>query len=186
MAKTRMADQSAPRDMVSEPLIPPPTAGLEHDSLPRPGDRIEVRIPAHAEYVRVVRLVVTGVASRLAFSVDDIEDIKLAVTEACNNAILHASPQNAADKLPVVVVQFAPRREALEILVSDEGRVAPPGLPEAATRPLTHDSTADLPESGWGLLLIQALMDEVEHHTGPTSDTTVRMVKYVPAHAEDR
>ena len=42
------------------------------------------------EFVRVVRLAVMGVASRMPFSYDDIEDIKLAVSEACNNAILHA------------------------------------------------------------------------------------------------
>jgi len=143
---------------------------------------VELRIPATAEYVRVVRLAVTGVASRLAFSVDDIEDIKLAVTEACNNAILHAAPPQAGpSQLPLVVVQFSPRADGLEISVSDEGRVAPPGLPDVANRDLSGEASTDLPESGWGLLLIQTLMDEVEHHTGAASDTTVRMVKYVRA-----
>ena len=53
-------------------------------------NEIALQIPSDAEYVRVVRLTVIGVASRMAFSYDDIEDIKLAVSEACNNAILHA------------------------------------------------------------------------------------------------
>jgi serine/threonine-protein kinase RsbW len=53
-------------------------------------NEIALQIPSDAEYVRVVRLAVIGVASRMAFSYDDIEDIKLAVSEACNNAILHA------------------------------------------------------------------------------------------------
>lgn len=58
-------------------------------------NEIALQIPSDAEYVRVVRLAVIGVASRMAFSYDDIEDIKLAVSEACNNAILHAQIPHA-------------------------------------------------------------------------------------------
>ena len=55
--------------------------------------RIELTIPAGSEWVRVARLTVAGVASRLPFPVDAVEDIKLAVTEAINNAIQHAPLQ---------------------------------------------------------------------------------------------
>ena len=53
--------------------------------------RIELKIPAASQWVRVARLTVAGVASRLHFGIEAIEDIKLATAEAINNAILHAS-----------------------------------------------------------------------------------------------
>jgi serine/threonine-protein kinase RsbW len=138
---------------------------------------VRLSIPALSEYVRVVRLAVTGVASRMPFAYDEVEDIKLAVSEACNNAILHAAPA-ASTALPMVTVELTLHADRLEVAVSDEGRLAPPGLP--APRKQTADAhlrEAQLPENGLGLLLIQTLMDEVSHHTSPVEQTTVRMTK---------
>ena len=42
---------------------------------------VELKIPGRAEWVAVARLAVAAVASRLRFSVDEIEDIKLAIAE---------------------------------------------------------------------------------------------------------
>ena len=44
-------------------------------------DTISVKIPASPEYLKVVRLIVSGLASRLRFTIDDIEDLKIAVDE---------------------------------------------------------------------------------------------------------
>lgn len=44
-------------------------------------DVVTVRIPASPEYVQVVRLVVAGIASRLGFTIEDIDDLKIGVDE---------------------------------------------------------------------------------------------------------
>ena len=44
-------------------------------------DTISVSIPASPEYLKVVRLIAAGLASRLRFTIDDIEDLKIAVDE---------------------------------------------------------------------------------------------------------
>jgi serine/threonine-protein kinase RsbW len=44
-------------------------------------DTVTIRIPASPAYVQVVRLVAAGLASRLKFTIDDIEDLKIAVDE---------------------------------------------------------------------------------------------------------
>ena len=44
-------------------------------------DTISIRIPASPEYLQVVRLIVAGLAARLKFTIDDIEDLKIAVDE---------------------------------------------------------------------------------------------------------
>jgi anti-sigma regulatory factor (Ser/Thr protein kinase) len=61
-----------------------------------PGQPLELTFPAQSEWVSVVRLATAGVASRMGFSYDEVEDIKLAIAEACNNAILHAHPEKSA------------------------------------------------------------------------------------------
>jgi serine/threonine-protein kinase RsbW len=46
-------------------------------------DKISIRIPAAPEYIRIVRLVASGLASRLDFTIEEIEDLKIAVDELC-------------------------------------------------------------------------------------------------------
>jgi serine/threonine-protein kinase RsbW len=142
-----------------------------------------MRIPARPEWVRVVRLATAGVAARLGFSYDEVEDLKLAVAEACNNAILHgnggriAAPQSGGAPLVTVIWTILPDR--LRISVSDQGRLPAPGL--ALPEPSTQDAgEEELREGGMGLLLIQTLMDEVELDSGPHADTTLHMIKYAP------
>ncbi|MBV9866010.1 MAG: ATP-binding protein [Abitibacteriaceae bacterium] len=149
---------------------------------------VQLHIPASTEYVRVARLAVTGVASRMDFSYEEIEDIKLAVSEACNNAILHATPPPTAaalPSLPSVVITVTPYPDRIEISVADEGQVPVTTLQNAARKALDAriqsdpDSLAHLPESGFGLLLIQSLMDTVEHQADADSNTLIRMTKYL-------
>lgn len=47
-------------------------------------DKIKLEMPLKADYVSVARLAVSGVASRMGFDIDSVEDIKVAVSEVCN------------------------------------------------------------------------------------------------------
>lgn len=53
-------------------------------------DLIEMKIPAKPEYVGIIRLTLSGVASRMGYVYEEIEDLKIAVSEACTNAVQHA------------------------------------------------------------------------------------------------
>lgn len=44
-------------------------------------ETVSIRIPASPQYIQVVRLVASGLAARLKFTIDDIEDLKIAVDE---------------------------------------------------------------------------------------------------------
>ncbi len=55
-------------------------------------NNIRLQIPAQADYLDVVRLCLYGIASKVGFTYEEIEDMKVAVAEACNNAVLHAYP----------------------------------------------------------------------------------------------
>lgn len=47
-------------------------------------DEIRLSLPGLATYGRVARLAITGLASRLGFSYDDIEDLRIAIGEVCS------------------------------------------------------------------------------------------------------
>lgn len=133
---------------------------------------VEVRIPSDLKFVRVVRLAVSGVASMMPFTYDDIEDIKLAVSEACNNAIIHANDRRGGEE---VIIQLSARTDRLCIAIEDHGAGIPPDKRQEAARP-----PEALEERGLGLFLIQALMDEVNYETSDQTGTRVQMVKRVP------
>ena len=56
------------------------------------GDIVEVRVPADVAYVSTLRLTAAGLAARCDLTVDDIEDLRLAVDEACALLLPHAGP----------------------------------------------------------------------------------------------
>ena len=66
------------------------------------------------DFVSVIRLTLSGVASRIGFSLDDIEDMKVCVSEACTNAIKHSKKDEFQVKFYVY-----PDRLTIEVL--DDG-----------------------------------------------------------------
>lgn len=60
-------------------------------------DIVEVRTPADVVYVSTLRLTVASLAARCELTVDDIEDLRLAVDEACSLLLPHASAATTLD-----------------------------------------------------------------------------------------
>jgi serine/threonine-protein kinase RsbW len=65
------------------------TSESSEDSAPD-GDRVELRIPADGSYVATLRMCAASLAARCDLTVDDIEDLRLAVDEACALLLPHA------------------------------------------------------------------------------------------------
>jgi serine/threonine-protein kinase RsbW len=55
-------------------------------------DRVEIRLPTDSAYLTVLRTATAAVAARLDFTLDDIEDLRIAVDEACALLLRHADP----------------------------------------------------------------------------------------------
>jgi serine/threonine-protein kinase RsbW len=129
---------------------------------------VELTIPGKPEYVGVVRLAILGVASRMRFSYDAIEDIRLAVGEACTTAIERA---NGAGGAPEIRVRCVIHPEKLTVEVCDNT----PALAVVESAPAAEGG---LDERTLGGVLIRILMDDVttNHENGVR---VVRMVKYV-------
>ena len=61
------------------------------------GDVVEVRVPADVLYVSTLRLAAAVLAARCELTIDDIEDLRLAVDEACALLLPHVSPGSTLD-----------------------------------------------------------------------------------------
>lgn len=64
-------------------------------NVPDPRDTrsdVELRVPADGAFVSVLRTTTAGLAARLDFSIDDIEDLRIAVGEACSLVLAEAAP----------------------------------------------------------------------------------------------
>ncbi|HET9287510.1 MAG TPA: ATP-binding protein [Gaiella sp.] len=109
-------------------------------------------IPAKTEYLILARLALAGIAREVRIDETALADLKLAVTEACGNAIRHAHPSGQG----VVSVRYAVEPGSIEIRVEDEG----PGITSGAVPP--EPSPDELSEGGMGLAIIDALVDELE------------------------
>jgi serine/threonine-protein kinase RsbW len=141
----------------------------------QPYDYIEIRVPAKAQYVGVARLTISGLASRIGFTYDEIEDLKIASSEAITNAVQHAYRE---DEDGEVVVGCALYVEKIEIMVADHGKSFNFEETKKCVGPYNEEEEVKfLREGGLGLYLMETLMDEVKVHHG--EGVTVFMTKYL-------
>ena len=116
-------------------------------------DYIEMKVPAKAQYVGVARLAISGIASRLGFTYDDIEDLKIAASEAVTNAVQHAYEANESGE---VIIGCALYNDRLEIMVTDHGVSFDFEEAKQRTGPYDEEIEAQfLREGGLGLYLIE-------------------------------
>lgn len=128
-------------------------------------ETIKMEIASNPQYVSVVRLTTSGIANKIGFCLDDIEDMKVAVSEACTNAIKHSSD----DKFTIIYTIF---ENGLTIEIVDSGK----GYDVNA---IDKPNLKEPKESGLGLFIIQSLMDDVDIKSNINNGTVIKMTKYL-------
>ena len=119
---------------------------------------VRLTLPAQADSIPVIRHVLGAYAEALSLPPDVIEDMRLAVTEACTNVVRHAYDSEHSGPIDVVV---QPDGDRLEVIVTDRGRGMGP--------------SPDIDGPGLGLPLIAALADSIELQEAPIRGNRVRM-----------
>jgi serine/threonine-protein kinase RsbW len=132
--------------------------------------RVRLTFPAKAEYITLGRLALTGLARLRPLSDETLGDLKLALTEACTNCVLHAYP----DRPGKVEITYELQADRLAIEIADDG----PGFDYT-----NGDGVeADLMEGGLGLAIIRALADEFElGEREGRPGSRLRFVKLLPS-----
>lgn len=128
-------------------------------------EHIKISLPGKPEYVSIARLTASVIANQMGFNIDDVEDIKVAVGEACNNAVLHG---RSHEEMFEINFEVQDKRMVIEVRDNgngfdlDEYQAPEPG---------------ELRENGLGIFIMKTLMDEVDFIPVQNNGTTIRLVK---------
>ncbi len=110
-----------------------------------PSPVLSIEIPASGEYLSVLRAAATGLAAQLHFTYEEIDDLRIAVDEACTQLLVR---RGSATRLQVAY-QLEDSGLQVEAWIQADDR----------GEPLAHDTFA------WQILT--ALTDEISERAGP-------------------
>ena len=119
---------------------------------------VGLSLPARPENVAVVRRVLSAFARSLHLDQRLVDDMRLAVTEACTNVVRHAYP---GDEVGTIDVTVTPTDDAVYVVVGDRGR----GI----------GASTDARGPGLGLALIAAIVESLEIEQAPDAGSRVAM-----------
>lgn len=132
-------------------------------------ENVSISLPFKPEYVSVGRLTASIIANQMGFNIEDIEEIKVAVGEACNNAIIHGKNKCEDDNYKI---SFNITDDKFIAIVEDKGK----GF-EADKCP--EPNLCEPKEGGLGIFIIKSLMDEVQIDSCPGKGTKIKMTKFL-------
>jgi serine/threonine-protein kinase RsbW len=133
---------------------------------------IELRIAARAENVALARLALTGVAAAAGAPPAVVADLKLAVSEACTNAVQHAYADTSANGDQRVTLRFIVSGRKLRVEVEDQGSGF--GFVTRGNWEETIDDVeADDRGLGMGLTIVRSVTDELEIESGERGSRVV-------------
>lgn len=137
---------------------------------------IRLEFPSRSSNEGFARMAVACFASQMDPTLNELEDIKTAVSEAVTNAIVHAYPDSIGK---VSIKARICEGNVLEITIRDSGK----GIPnvEKARQPMF--TTGGEERSGMGFTIMESFMDSLTVHSTLGRGTTVTMRKKIASRA---
>lgn len=134
---------------------------------------MEVKFSAKSENESLARVIVASFAAKLDPTLDELADIKTAVSEAVTNAIIHGYDE---DESKFVYLRCKIEEDIIKIVVEDRGK----GIEDIqmAMQPL-YTSKPELERSGMGFTVMESFMDGVEVSSIKHDGTKIVMTKKI-------
>ena len=129
-----------------------------------------VRFPSLSRNETFARSVTAAFAAQMDPTIDELNDVKTAVSEAVTNAIVHAYPDRVG---PVTLRLRRLEENVLEITVKDLGC----GIEDVAKARQPMFTTGGADRSGMGMTIMESFMNALSIRSRPGRGTTVRMKK---------
>ena len=148
---------------------------MEHQNREEGLERLKLEFEGISENEECARVVTAVFMSRLNPTLEEVEDVKIAVSEAVTNAVVHGYGEKGGRILMELKAQKAPEKKLI-LSVEDWGR----GIPDVkkAMEPMfTTDTSGE--RSGMGFSFMEAFMDEVTVESEPQKGTRVLMEKRI-------
>ena len=134
---------------------------------------MEVKFSAKSENESLARVIVASFAAKLDPTLDELADIKTAVSEAVTNAIIHGYDE---DESKFVYLRCEIKEDIIKIVVEDRGN----GIEDVqmAMQPL-YTSKPELERSGMGFTVMESFMDGVAVSSIKNDGTKIVMTKKI-------
>nr|WP_325186026.1 anti-sigma F factor [uncultured Oscillibacter sp.] len=133
-------------------------------------NEVTLEFPSRSSNEAFARSAVASFAAQMDPTLNELEDIKTAVSEAVTNAIVHGYPDSIGKV--VVKVRVCPEN-TLEITVRDHGR----GIPDVDRARQPMFTTGGAERSGMGFTIMESFMDRLAVRSVPGKGTSVVMKK---------
>ena len=133
-------------------------------------NKFEIHLPSTHGAEKAAMDFAAEIAKKMNFPADRVEDLKTAVAEACMNAIEHGNKLDANVKVGVSLTVYKGR---LKVAVKDKGdrMKKPPRKPD-----IDSQIEGKTPPRGWGIFLIEELMDEVSFDSSAEGNVVTMII----------
>ena len=142
-------------------------------------NQVVLEFPSRSSNESFARTAAACFAAQLDPTLEEVNDIKTAVSEAVTNAIVHGYP----DRIGTITLRLRILEEnTLEILVRDKGV----GIPDVAQARTPMFTTGSDDRAGMGFTIMESFMDNLRVRSVPGKGTTVSMKKRICRRAGGR
>ena len=139
-------------------------------------NEMKMEFDAVSENEGFARVAAAAFVTPLDPTLEEVADIKTAVSEAVTNAVIHAYPDWPEDRPQKVELRCSISGDVLHIEIEDHG-IGIPDVEKAMEPMYTTDTTGE--RSGMGFSFMEAFMDRVEVRSRTVEGTTVLMTKRI-------
>lgn len=132
-------------------------------------NKIKLEFSSKGENVALARITIAALVSQLELTLNDLEEIKVAVSEAVSNAVIHGYG-NQPDGIVTVIGILQGEKLILEII--DQGV----GIPDIE-KAMEPAYSSDPERTGLGFVFMQSFMDEVKVESQVNNGTKITLTK---------
>ena len=134
-------------------------------------DALIITIPSHPKYLSVVRTVTVKIGQLYEINETIIEDIKLAIDEACTNIIKHAYKGDTSKK---IILKYKISKKSFKVIIEDSGC-------KSNIDVMKGRSLEEVRPGGLGIHFIKRVFDTFEFYGKKKKGNRLKLIKYIKA-----
>lgn len=141
-------------------------------------NKMKIEIKANLDNVAIIRVALSSFISTLDITIDELMDIKTAISEAVTNAIEHAYPDEKKEEALVLVSAYiySDEEDIVKVEIEDTGI----GIEDIDTAMLpTYTSKPELEHAGMGFTIMETFMDEILIDSNKDEGTKITLTKKI-------
>lgn len=137
-------------------------------------NQIKMLLKNNNENIGIARVCAASFAAQAEFTISELDDIKVAISEAISNAIIHGYGPGYTGEAKDIEFIMNIYEDKLEYIITDYGK----GIADI-TLACTPSYSSDPERMGLGFVFMKSFMDELHIKSAPGQGTTISMTKKI-------